>query len=161
MCRDLELKPEDFKVLVVAWKFGAEQMCRFSREEFFNGMREFKVDSMKGIQGRLPEVVAETLADPNKFKDLYRFAFKFGLDSEIGQRILGVDMAVSLWKVVFSQREPAILSRWISFLEKHPSHIRGIPRDTWNMFLNFVETVGSDMSSYDDTEVCTASNYEL
>ena len=30
--------------------------------------------------------------------------------------------------------------------------MRGIPRDTWNMFLNFVNTVGSDLSQYDDAE---------
>ena len=30
--------------------------------------------------------------------------------------------------------------------------VRGIPRDTWNMFLNFTTVVGSDLSQYDDTE---------
>ena len=30
--------------------------------------------------------------------------------------------------------------------------VRGIPRDTWNMFLNFTAVVGSDLSHYDDTE---------
>ena len=30
--------------------------------------------------------------------------------------------------------------------------VRGIPRDTWNMFLNFVQTVGSDLTQYDDAE---------
>lgn len=151
LCKDLEVKPEDFKVLVLAWKFGAEQMCRFTREEFYRGMRELKTDNVKGIQARLPDCVAEVLSDPIMFKDLYRFAFRFGLDTELGQRILPVEMANSLWRVVFSQREPALLNRWIHFLEAHP-HIRGIPRDTWNMFLNFVETVDNDLSTYDDTE---------
>ena len=32
------------------------------------------------------------------------------------------------------------------------SQVRGIPRDTWNMFLNFTNTVGSDLTQYDDTE---------
>lgn len=68
------------------------------------------------------------------FKDLYRFAFRFGLDTELGQRILPVEMATSLWRVVFSQREPPMLDRWVSFLEAHPQ-IRGIPRDTWNMVI--------------------------
>ena len=30
--------------------------------------------------------------------------------------------------------------------------MRGIPRDTWNMFLNFVITVGTDLTQYDDAE---------
>merc|ERR1712243_309296 len=60
-------------------------------------------------------------------------------------------MAVSLWLLVFSQNEPPLLKKWLHFLEKHPQ-VRGIPRDTWNMFLNFTTTVGSDLSNYDDTE---------
>jgi len=151
LCIDLQLKPEEFKVLVLAWKFEAEVMCRFTRQEFLRGCKLMNVDSIKGIQTRLPELVTQTINDPEQFKHLYRFTFKFGLDSSSGQRILPVDMAVSLWALVFSQSEPAILKRWIHFLDKHPQ-VRGIPRDTWNMFLNFVQTVGTDLSHYDDTE---------
>lgn len=150
LCRDLDVKPEEFKVLVLAWKFGAETMCRFSRKEFVSGCKALKVDSIKGIQSKFPEMLLE-VQDPEKFKDLYRFTFKFGLDADAGQRILPSEMAVLLWKLVFSQREPIVLKRWLTFLERHP-HIRGIPRDTWNMFLNFTEAVGDDLSSYDDTE---------
>lgn len=149
-CQDLEVKPEEFKVLVLAWKFGAETMCRFTRPEFVSGCKLLKTSSVKGIQGKFPEMLQE-VQDPEKFKDFYRFTFKFGLDSEIGQRILPTDMAISLWKLVFSQKEPPLLKRWLAFLEKHPS-VRGIPRDTWNMFLNFLESVGDDLSTYDDAE---------
>lgn len=126
-------------------------MCRFTREEFYRGMKELKTDNVKGIQARLPDCVNEVTSNPALFKDLYRFAFRFGLDTDVGQRSLPVDMACSLWRVVFSNREPPLLNRWINFLETHP-HVRGIPRDTWNMFLNFVESVDDDLSSYDDTE---------
>jgi hypothetical protein len=34
------------------------------------------VDSLKGIQTRLPELVTQTMADPDLFRDLYRFTFK-------------------------------------------------------------------------------------
>lgn len=150
-CIDLQLKPDEFKVLVLAWKFEAEQMCRFTRQEFLTGCKALKADSCKGIQARLPEVVVQTLADQEKFKELYRFTYKFGLDCSSGQRILPVDMAVSLWLLVFSQNEPPLLKKWLHFLEKHPE-VRGIPRDTWNMFLNFTTTVGNDLTQYDDTE---------
>ena len=39
LCQDLELRPEEFNVLVFAWKCRAEQMCRFTRQEFLNGCR--------------------------------------------------------------------------------------------------------------------------
>lgn len=150
-CHDLEVKPEEFKVLVLAWKFSAETMCKFTRHEFVSGCRSIKADSIKGLQSRFPDLLHEIQEDQEKFKDLYRFTFKFGLDAEVGQRILPSDMAIGLWKLVFSQREPPILERWLEFLEKHPT-VRGIPRDTWNMFLNFSESIGDDLSAYDDTE---------
>jgi len=150
-CFDLDVRPEEFKVLVLAWKFGAETMCCFTRKEFVNGCKALHVDSIKGIQSKFPEMLNEVKEYSEKFKDLYRFTFRFGLDSEIDQRILPSDMASVLWKLVFSQQEPNILKRWLTFLERHPN-IRGIPRDTWNMFLNFTETVGDDLSCYDDTE---------
>ncbi|KAK7077198.1 DCN1-like protein 3 [Halocaridina rubra] len=149
-CRDLDVRPEEFKVLVLAWKFGAETMCKFSKREFVNGCKSLRVDSIKGIQSKFSDMLLE-VQEPEKFKDLYRFTFKFGLDVDTGQRILPADMAMLLWKLVFSQQEPAILKRWLTFLELHPN-VRGIPRDTWNMFLNFTEAVGDDLSTYDDTE---------
>lgn len=151
LCNDLNLSPDEFRVLILAWKFDAAQMCRFTKCEFLNGCRNMHVDSLKGIQNKLPEIVNEVAQDGEKFKDLYRFTFRFGLDSGQGQRILPCDMAVVLWRLVFTVREPPILSRWLRFLECH-DHVRGIPRDTWNMFLNFAEAVGNDLSTYDDAE---------
>lgn len=138
-------------MLILAWKLGAEQMCRFTRVEFVNGLKTMRVDTIKGMQNRLPELVNEVEQNAELFKSLYRFTFKFGLDAASGQRILPTDMAILLWRLVFTVREPPILSRWLGFLETHQM-IRGIPRDTWNMFLNFSEAVGEDLSSYDDTE---------
>ena len=61
-------------------------------------------------------------------------------------------MAMSLWQLVFSPREPPILANWLKFLQSHSDTVRGISRDTWNMFLNFTETVSTDLSVYDEDE---------
>lgn len=150
LCDDLQLSPDDFKVLVLAWKLDAEQMCQFTRDEFVNGLKLMRVDSIRTIQIRLPEIVQELTVNSDMFRDLYRFTFRFGLDVTSGQRILPIDMAIVLWRLVFTIREPPLLSRWLSFLESH--HVRGIPRDTWNMFLNFAEAIGNDLGVYDDAE---------
>ncbi|XP_029041279.2 DCN1-like protein 3 [Osmia bicornis bicornis] len=149
-CNDLQLSPDEFKVLVLAWKLNAEQMCQFTRQEFVTGLKAMKVDSIHAIQMKLPEIVQELTVTSDLFKDLYRFTFQFGLDVNSGQRILPADMAIVLWKLVFTIREPPLLSRWLKFLECH--HVRGIPRDTWNMFLNFAESIGDDLGAYDDAE---------
>ena len=108
--------------------------------------------------------ILDYLSIADMFKDLYRFTFRFGLASVvvsergyfpaekvIGLKTLPTDMAILLWQLVFSQREPPILERWVRFLKCFPN-VRGIQRDTWNMFLNFCETVSSDLSVYDDNE---------
>ncbi|VVC87319.1 unnamed protein product [Leptidea sinapis] len=151
LCNDLQLNPDDFKVLVLAWKLNASQMCRFTRAEFIQGLKNMKTDSMKGIQQKLIDITNELNKDSEQFKDLYRYTFKFGLEVSTGQRILPADIAILLWQLVFTNNEPSILERWLNYLESNP-HIRGIPKDTWYMFLNFCEYIGDDLSSYDDTE---------
>lgn len=151
LCNDLQLSPDDFKVLVLAWKLNASQMCRFTKSEFVQGLKSMKTDSIKGIQLKLNEITSELTTESENFRDLYRFTFKFGLDVSIGQRILPTDIAVLLWRLVFTSNEPPVLDRWLSYLEKN-THIRGIPKDTWYMFLNFCDFVGDDLSTYDDTE---------
>lgn len=151
LCNDLQLNPDDFKVLVLAWKLNASQMCRFTKSEFIQGLKSMKTESIKGIQHKLNEITSELKRDTENFKDLYRFTFKFGLDVTTGQRILPTDIAILLWRLVFTNNEPPILDRWLLYLEKNP-HIRGIPKDTWYMFLNLCEFIGDDLSSYDDTE---------
>lgn len=149
-CEELNVRPEELIILVLAWYMQAETMCRLTKDEFLYGFRKLRVDSIKGLQLRFPEMLRE-VQNKQSFKDLYRWTYKFGLDAEGGQRTLPIDMAVSLWQLVFSINEPPIVPRWLAFLQKHP-HIRGIPRDTWDMFLNFTETVGDDLTNYDDTE---------
>lgn len=151
LCKDLMLSPDEFRVLLFAWQLNAEQMCRFTRTEFVTGMKRLRCETIKGVQTRLPELVVEVSENNDLFKDLYRFTFRFGLDMPSGQRILPTDMAILLWRLVFTVREPPILNRWLTFLQCHES-VRGIPKDTWNMFLNFSDTVGNDLSSYDDNE---------
>lgn len=151
LCTDLNLLPEDFKVLLLAWQFNACQMCQFSKSEFVDGCLRLNGNSVKGLQERLSEVAVKVETDKELFKQLYRYTFGFGLDNNQGQRILPTDIAISLWKLVFTVHAPPILPRWLNFLVEMP-HIRGIPRDTWNMFLNFSEYVGNNLSSYDDSE---------
>ncbi|KAL4658278.1 DCN1-like protein 3-like [Arapaima gigas] len=150
-CSDLQLDPTEFRVLLLAWKFQAATMCRFTRREFVEGCKALGADSLDGILARLPSLQLEARAEDN-FKDLYRFTFQFGLDSEEGQRSLQRDIAIALWRLVFTQDTPAILHCWLDFLTENPSGVKGISRDTWNMFLNFTQAIGPDLSNYSEDE---------
>lgn len=148
LCGDLGYKPDDFAILVLAWRLDASQMCQFTKAEFIQGLQRMNAASIEDIRARLQQIVERLRTDGTEdFKSLYRFTFRFGL--EPGHRILSLDMAISLWRLVFTVHTPDILQRWLDFLEQ-PQNIRGVPKDTWNMFLNFVETC--DIENYDDTE---------
>ncbi|XP_037948012.1 DCN1-like protein 3 isoform X2 [Teleopsis dalmanni] len=147
LCRDLDYLPDEFAILVLAWCLDASQMCRFTKVEFIEGLHKMRADTIETIHIRLEQTIEMLKVDAEMFKQLYRFTFRFGLEPD--QRILSLDMAISLWKLVFTVFTPDLLSNWIHFLEQHPS-IRGIPKDTWNMFLNFSEQC--DIYNYDDTE---------
>lgn len=97
---------------------------------------------------RLEQTVEKLETDVDLFKQLYRFTFNFGLDD--GSRILSLDMAMSLWKLVYTVHNPAdnLLERWLNFLSNE--NIRGIQKDTWSMFMNFGECF--DIDSYDSDE---------
>lgn len=150
-CNDLSVDPTEFRVLVLAWKFQAATMCKFTRKEFFEGCKAINADSIEGICNRFPCLLNEAKQE-DKFKDLYRFTFQFGLDSEEGQRSLHREIAIALWKLVFTQNKPLILDQWLDFLIENPSGIKGISRDTWNMFLNFTQVIGPDLSNYSEDE---------
>ncbi|XP_006005722.1 DCN1-like protein 3 [Latimeria chalumnae] len=150
-CNDLCVDPTEFKVLVLAWKFQAATMCKFTRKEFVEGCKAIKADSIEGIRARFSSLLNEAKVE-EKFKDLYRFTFQFGLDSEEGQRSLHREIAIALWRLVFTQNAPSILDQWLNFLTENPSGIKGISRDTWNMFLNFTQVIGPDLSNYSEDE---------
>ncbi|XP_061562684.1 DCN1-like protein 3 [Phycodurus eques] len=150
-CNDLCVDPAEFRVLVLAWKFQAATMCKFTRKEFVEGCKAIQADSLEGICSRFSSMLLEAQGEEN-FKDLYRFTFQFGLDADEGQRSLQRDIAIALWRLVFTQDMPSILEHWLDFLAENPPGIRGISRDTWNMFLNFTQAIGPDLSNYSEDE---------
>lgn len=148
LCQDLNYSPDEFPILVLAFCLEATQMCKFTRQEFIHGLKNLNATTITELRLRLVQIVEKLQTDVDLFKQLYRFTFNFGLDE--GSRILGLDMAMDLWKLVFTVHKPAddLLERWLNFLSKES--IRGIQRDTWLMFQNFAECF--DINSYDSDE---------
>ncbi|KAF6037704.1 DCUN1D3 [Bugula neritina] len=149
LCNDLNLNPEDFRVLVLAYSLGAQAMCRFTEDEFVNGCLRLGITSVETMKQSIPNLLKSVQGA--SFTPFYHWTYKFALDVESGQRTLPADLAISLWKLVFYQNCPPILDRWLDFLQQNTS-IKGISKDTWDMFLIFVNQIGEDLKSYNDAE---------
>lgn len=147
-CVDLKVEPTDFIMLVIAWKFQASEMCRFTRKEFVDGCKSLRVSDTQGLRRKFPELIQETNSSERSFKELYQFTFTFGLDRD--QRALPADMAIALWELIFTHRKLPLLQRWFDYLKQ--AEVRGVSKDTWSMFLPFINTIAPDLSNYDEAE---------
>lgn len=141
---DMYLSPENVMVLIIAWRFKAEAQCEFSKDEFVNGFSDLGVDSVDKLKAKLPVLEME-LKDPTKFKDFYQFTFNYAKDP--GQKGLDLEMAVAYWNIVLTKDRFKFLDLWCKFLVEN--HKRSIPKDTWNLLLDFATYIDDSMSNYD------------
>ncbi|KAF9175815.1 hypothetical protein BGX20_011200 [Mortierella sp. AD010] len=143
-CAALDVDPTDVVMLVMAWHLKAENMCEFTRTGFVEGWTKLRCDTLEKMKGSI-EPMRKELKDDAAFKDIYHFAFSFGLGEN--QKSLPLDVAIPFWSLLLPDRFPR-LEMWCDFVQN--KYGRSISKDTWYLLLDFVNQVDSQFSNYDD-----------
>ena len=76
LCKDLGYQPDDFAILVLAWRLDASQMCSFTKSEFIEGLQNMTADTIDTIHLRLEQTIEKLKTNSEMFKQLYRFTFR-------------------------------------------------------------------------------------
>lgn len=145
-CTDLGITPMDPVILVISKYFQAETMGIYTKPEFLLGMASLNVASVHHLKAKLPSL-REEFADRKRFKETYRFTFKFA--KEPGKRNLSHEIATEMWRLLLSDKYPqtSVLMEFMSRREKQ----HDISADTWNMLLDFFDLLqDSGIASYRD-----------
>lgn len=143
LCSDLEVDPSDVVMLVIAWKCEASVACVFDEEEFNKGMESIGAEDLKALKGKLSEL-RDLLKDDAAFKSIYTFAYAFSKNPQ--QKSLDLETAIAMWQLLLPGRFE-LLPKWCTFLQEN--YKKSVPKDTWNLLLEFATTVEPDCSNYD------------
>ncbi|KAA8496162.1 DCN1-like protein 1 [Porphyridium purpureum] len=143
LCDDLGIDPEELSILVFAWSLRCKVPLEFSRQEWCDGLKRLKVDSLESLKAKIKEL-PEVLENPESFRDFYQFAYNFNKPPD--QKSLPAPTALALWTLILKDRFK-FLDLWLEFLN---DRTHSIPLDTYMLLLDFVYSINDDMSNYDE-----------
>ena len=177
MCEDLEVDPEDVVLLAIAYELKSPRVGEWSKKGWVEGWKRIGCDNIADMKTALTRLRNQLGSDPKYFQKVYGHTFDFARSE--GQRSLGLETAQAYWSLllpyglehgalshVSSTRDdensdeedvdmdaseegwkPEYTEWWFEFLNEKGG--KGVSKDTWSMFLDFVRTVDSKFEKYD------------
>ncbi|KAH7103764.1 Cullin binding-domain-containing protein [Auriculariales sp. MPI-PUGE-AT-0066] len=161
-CEDLSVDPEDVVLLAVAYELKAPAIAEFSRQGWIDGWTSLRCETIDQMRASLSQLRTKLGTNADYFGQVYSFTFEFARSS--GQRSLPIETAESFWKlllpiglhggVLSPSQGPAWsvpqLQDWYDFLNNSPA--KGVSKDTWNLFPEFLKIVSPQLTNYDAEE---------
>eukprot|EP01121_Diplochlamys_sp_Union-15-3_P017672 TRINITY_DN6271_c0_g1_i1.p1 TRINITY_DN6271_c0_g1~~TRINITY_DN6271_c0_g1_i1.p1 ORF type:complete len:248 (-),score=36.42 TRINITY_DN6271_c0_g1_i1:32-775(-) len=144
--KDLNVDPTDVVTLVFAWHCNAQRLGEYTKKEIFTGFRSLRCKSMADLKNKVNTMKAE-VHDDKKFREFYLFLFSHAKNPDA--KVLDLDMAIEIWKMIFKERF-TFLDLWITFLKEE--YKKAISKDTWNLLYDFAKSINPTMSNHDDGE---------
>ncbi|KAK0200708.1 defective in Cullin neddylation protein 1, partial [Desarmillaria ectypa] len=171
-CEDLSVNPEDVVLLSVAYELKSNRMGEWGRQGWLEGWKNLGCDNTPAMRASLPKLSQKLSSDPNYFRKVYNHTFEFGRLE--GQRSLAMDSAQAFWALLLPHGlKGGALSHttstdeddvdmdatseegwkdqytqwWFEYLEAKGG--KGVSKDTWSMFLDFVRSIDAKFEKYD------------
>jgi DCN1-like protein 1/2 len=144
---DLGVDPEtDSITMYISYKMGAANIGTYTFTEFFNGFKAIGVSTMDELKKKL-STLNNDVKGPEEFKKMYKFVYNFARDKS--KKNMGTEMAIDLWNTLLKNK-CRFLNDWIEFIQTDLKDQIVIPLDSWNMFLELIETTMGDMNKFVD-----------
>ena len=78
---------------------------------------------------------------------MYKFIYDFARDKAF--KNLQMESALDLWELLL-QSKCKFLADWLDFMRNEKKDLQVVQKDTWNMFLELIETTGGDFAKFQD-----------
>lgn len=168
---DLGVDTEDVVFLPLAYELKSPSVGSFPRIPWIDGWKKLGCDSIPTMKAALPRLRNKLANDPSYFKTVYIYTFEFAKSGQ--QRSISVETAMAFWGLLIPHGltgtalahnpsgdsdgedttmdtgegwKPEFTTWWFNFLTE--GRMKGITKDTWGMFLDFVRNIDSKFQNY-------------
>jgi len=159
-CNAIQLPLDDAGILALSHQLKSTQMGVFTRQGWIDGWKALKCDSLPSMKAGVDKLKHRLITDADYFRQIYMYAFDFARAQ--GQRSIPLDNAKAFWGILLPLSIKTIERRedgnegwkeeynewWFEFLDEKA--VKGISKDAWTMFLDFVRSIDSQFATYDD-----------
>ncbi|KAF7964786.1 hypothetical protein HWV62_2910 [Athelia sp. TMB] len=170
LCEDLDVSPdEDCVLYALAYELKSPKMGEWNRKGWIEGWKNVGCDNIPSMKASIGRMRTRLGSDPAYFQKVYVHTFDFARAT--GQRSLPTETAQAFWSTLIPHGlQGGALSHlrstdgdqdvdmdsgwkeqytqwWFDFLTGKGG--KGVSKDTWVMFTEFVRTIDSKFEKYD------------